>query len=133
MNEWYQPIKSVTGEFEPLKFSNITMLKIFSEYDIDDKHFLALELDVNYKEVYYIRIKFIGIMQFKLPQLEGRILGFAELAIKNIEDRQLESIRYVIEDHTTGFSFYCSDINVKNISKIQNDKATKIIWECETT
>jgi len=61
---------------------------------------------------------FDGVRDLQLPALTGFGFAFGELVVKDVRERQLEGIRFWVEDFLEDLTFYCKTINVVSSSSV---------------
>jgi len=129
MADYVSILKKVIGDFLPLKCDMISELRIISEFDdMEERSDLNAHFRVMYDEQYRIALKFGGIRQFHIPDIAGGCMQFGELFIESVKDHGLEGISYEVGDELNGYHFYCRDIEVESVSRLDRGGEELIIW-----
>ncbi|MBS7531577.1 hypothetical protein IC619_013900 [Hazenella sp. IB182353] len=85
------------------------------------------------EERFMLSVKLVNVIDFSIPRIftTNSIANIIETKLHDIKSRQLESIRYEIEDYSggEGLSGYCKDIKVTKVCKIEDDEKLILLWE----
>jgi hypothetical protein len=126
---WDKSAIAILGEFDLLKIGPARNIKInFEKEPWGEEVQVNFELEVSYGD-YFIQLFMSDVSQVILPELGGQHFILAELTVEKIRDYGLERTNYKLTDHLGQFSCYCKNIEIQQISRIDEFDMENVVWK----
>jgi hypothetical protein len=126
--DWFQPIAEVVGAFDSFKLGEFREFILRRRDEGEEQASLELEVDAEYVGGYFVRLEFRGVRQLILRELTSPWFGFGESDILSLEGHWLEGLNYQVVSELGEIQFYCRDVRVLQITKLDPSGAEMVLW-----
>ena len=99
-------------DFSLLKLDRIAKMSLaFPRSGIGILLTVATRYPIKGKDISIV-LGFDGVRDLQFPVLSGNVFSFGELVVEDVRERQLEGIRFWVNDYLVDISFYCNTIEI---------------------